>query len=77
LIAKALPAVVVIDTLDAKRLTVTPHEEKNDGMAELADGTGGSFYHNSNDLLQGFRELGMAPETMYVPGFAPSDEATD
>jgi hypothetical protein len=77
LIAKALHAEVVIDTLDAKRLTVTAQEEKNDGMVALADGTGGSFYHNSNDLLQGFRRLGMAPETMYVLGFAPSDEAAD
>jgi hypothetical protein len=56
---------------------VTAQEEKNDGTVALADGTGGSFYHNSNDLLQGFRELGMAQETMYVLGFAPSDEASD
>jgi len=77
LMAKALHAEVVINTLDAKRLTVTAQEEKNDGMAALAAGTGGSFYHNSNDLLEGFRELGMAPETMYILGFAPSDEAAD
>jgi hypothetical protein len=56
------------------------HEEflaQSDVMAEVANGTGGTFYHNSNDLVRGFRELGMAPETMYVIGFAPSGVAAD
>ena len=35
-------------------------------MAELADGCGGTFYHNSNDLEAGFRQLTEAPETLYV-----------
>jgi hypothetical protein len=38
-------------------------------MAALASGTGGAFYHKNNDLLQGFRKIGMAPETMYLLGF--------
>jgi VWFA-related protein len=106
LMAKALHAEVVIDTLDARGLyTVSPgddasdspppgrvprraqiveaqspgrqEEAKDDGMAALAAGTGGTFYHNSNDLVRGFRELGMAPETMYVLGFAPSGGAAN
>jgi VWFA-related protein len=106
LMARALHAEVVIDTLDARGLyTVLPGEDasdsppvgrtprraqaveaqaagrqeeaKDDGMAVLAAGTGGTFYHNSNDLVRGFRELGMAPETMYVIGFAPSGVAAD
>jgi hypothetical protein len=52
-------------------------EAKDDGMAVLAAGTGGTFYHNSNDLVRGFRELGMMPETMYMIGFAPSGVAAD
>jgi hypothetical protein len=55
-------------------------QAQNDGMAVLAvlaAGTGGNFYHNSNDLLRGFRELGMVPETMYVLSFTPSDVAAD
>jgi VWFA-related protein len=32
---------------------------------ELADGTGGKFFHNSNDLAAGFRAL-EAPETVYL-----------
>ncbi|MGD0668245.1 MAG: VWA domain-containing protein [Bryobacteraceae bacterium] len=98
LMAKALQAEVVINTLAAKRLNaVIPAGEASqreggfeeakmaertaqagdDAMAVLASGTGGTFYHNSNGLARGFRELGMVPETMYVLGFAPSDVAAD
>jgi VWFA-related protein len=35
-------------------------------MAELADGTGGTFFHNSNDLDAGFKSLTAAPEAVYV-----------
>jgi VWFA-related protein len=35
-------------------------------MGELADGTGGTFFHNSNDLDAGFKELTEAPEIVYV-----------
>jgi VWFA-related protein len=86
LMAKALHAEVVISALDAKRLYVmSPGGEvsgrqaqaKDDAMAVLASGTGGNFYHDSNDLLRGFRELGMVPETMYVLGFSPSHVESD
>jgi len=35
-------------------------------MASLADGTGGTFFHNSNDLDAGFKALTEVPETVYV-----------
>jgi VWFA-related protein len=35
-------------------------------MAELADGTGGTYFHNSNDLEGGFKSLTQAPEYMYL-----------
>jgi VWFA-related protein len=35
-------------------------------MADLADGTGGTFFHNNNDLESGFRSLMAAPETLYL-----------
>jgi len=35
-------------------------------MSELADGTGGAFFHNSNDLGAGFKILTDAPEVVYV-----------
>jgi len=35
-------------------------------MGSLADGTGGIFFHNSNDLDAGFKALTEVPETVYV-----------
>ena len=52
-------------------------QAQDDGMAVLALGTGGSFYHNSNDLDRGFRELGVLPEVVYVLGFTPGDVTPD
>jgi VWFA-related protein len=37
-----------------------------DVMSELAAGTGGAFFHNSNDLGAGFKSLTDAPEVVYV-----------
>ena len=37
-----------------------------DVMAELADGTGGTFFHNSNDLAGGLQKLTAAPECVYL-----------
>ncbi len=30
-------------------------------LAQLADGTGGTFFHNRNDVDQGLRQAGAAP----------------
>ena len=35
-------------------------------MASLADGTGGTFFHNSNDLDTGFKALAEGPGTVYL-----------
>ncbi len=35
-------------------------------MSELADGTGGAFFHNSNDLGAGFKSLTDGPGIVYV-----------
>jgi VWFA-related protein len=40
-------------------------------MSELADGTGGTYFHNSNDLDTGFKELTTAPECVYLLEFTP------
>jgi VWFA-related protein len=37
-----------------------------DVMAEFADGTGGTFFHNSNDLEGGLQKLAEAPEYVYL-----------
>ena len=42
-------------------------------LSSLAAGTGGTFFHNNNDLVGGLRELSAAPEFVYVLGFTPSN----
>jgi VWFA-related protein len=42
-----------------------------DILSELAADTGGTFFHNSNDYVAGFKQVGMQPEFLYILGFAP------
>lgn len=37
-----------------------------DVMSELAEGSGGTFFHNSNDLQNGLQTLAAAPEAVYL-----------
>jgi VWFA-related protein len=48
-------------------------EMENDPLAILAEGTGGKFYHNRNDLDVGLKEMAGAPEFTYILTFAPVD----
>jgi hypothetical protein len=50
---------------------------RSDILAELASGTGGSFFQNSNDYDEGFRRLGSAPEYVYMLGFTPQNLKND
>jgi VWFA-related protein len=47
--------------------------ESNNVLAELADGTGGTFFHNDNDLKGGLNQLAARPEYVYVLGFSPQE----
>jgi VWFA-related protein len=46
-------------------------------LADFAEATGGTFFHNSNDLKQGFRLLAESPETSYLLGFSPQNLKLD
>jgi VWFA-related protein len=46
-------------------------------MGEIADGTGGTFIQNTNDLEGVFRRLATAPEYIYMLGFAPENLKPD
>lgn len=50
---------------------------RSDVLAELASGTGGSFFENSNDYDEGFRRLAAAPEYVYMLGFTPQNLKND
>lgn len=46
-------------------------------LAELAEGTGGTYFHNSNDLVGGFQRVAARPEYVYVLGFSPQNLKMD
>ncbi|MBZ5609446.1 MAG: VWA domain-containing protein [Acidobacteriia bacterium] len=48
-----------------------------DTLGELADGTGGTFFHNNNDLKLGFQLLAAPPEFVYLLGFSPQNLKLD
>jgi VWFA-related protein len=57
------------------------HRESAEGagnvLGELADGTGGSYFHNSNDLFGGLQHLVAGPEYLYVLEFSLDDVKRD
>jgi len=89
---RAIKANVIISTLDARGLYTDPAFDvssrgrgatlsaaisRADILAELAAGTGGTFFQNSNDLDEGFRRLAAAPEYVYLLGFSPQNLKAD
>ena len=50
---------------------------QQDVLAQLADGTGGRFYHNRNDVDEAMREAGAAPAYSYLLGFSPQNLKID
>lgn len=59
------------------RLRSMTREVMDDPMAVIAVGTGGRFFHNSNDLSGGLRQLVETPEVTYFLGFAPEKVVND
>jgi VWFA-related protein len=51
--------------------------QSSDVLAEFADGTGGTFVQNTNDLVAGFKEVAASPEYYYVLGFSPQNLKLD
>ena len=48
-----------------------------DVMSELAIGTGGTFFHNNNDLQGGLQRLTEQPEFVYILSFSPQNVKPD
>jgi VWFA-related protein len=46
-------------------------------LGELADATGGRYFHNNNDLKAGLAQVAAAPEFVYVLGFSPQNLKLD
>ena len=46
-------------------------------LRNIANDTGGEFFHNSNDFNEGFRKVGALPEAYYVLAFSPQNLKLD
>jgi len=46
-------------------------------LGDFAYGTGGTFFHNSNDLEHGLQLAGLAPDVSYVLAFSPLNRKMD
>ncbi len=78
MLADASQAGVNPETLTAKDTYVrTESMMQSDVMATIAEGTGGTFYHGSNDYDEGISRTAAAPEYLYVLGFSPLDLKPD
>ena len=56
---------------------VSSQQQNEYVLGDLAYGTGGTFFHNSNDLQGGLRLAGLAPEVSYVLSFSPQNRRMD
>ena len=59
------------------QFSMTEELVQADPLAELADGTGGIFFHNRNDIDQGLLQAAAEPEVSYVLGFTPQNLKLD
>jgi VWFA-related protein len=50
---------------------------EEDVLVEMTYGTGGVFFHNNNDLVEGFKRVAARPEFVYVLGFSPQNLKLD
>jgi VWFA-related protein len=50
---------------------------QTDILGQLADGTGGTFFHNRNDIDQGLRQAVAAPPLSYLLAFSPQNMKID
>lgn len=56
---------------------VAEQMENSYALGDLAYGTGGTFFQNSNDLASGLERAGGTPEVSYVLGFSPQNQKMD
>jgi len=56
---------------------VAAQSAQEEVLAALADGTGGTFFHNRNDVDVGMERAATSPEVSYVLGFSPQNLKLD
>ncbi len=50
---------------------------QSEPLLQIAEATGGSYFHNRNDLAAGLDQLTMPPEYSYLLGFSPQELKND
>jgi VWFA-related protein len=55
----------------------TEESVQADVLGEFADGTGGTFFHNRNDIDEGLLQAAQEPEVSYLLGFTPQNLKLD
>jgi VWFA-related protein len=72
------PTVDTVQTAGQKDLYRSAEQTENQYvLSDFAAGTGGTFFHNSNDLAGGLKRAGETPEIAYVLGFSPQNPKMD
>ena len=56
---------------------IAAQSEQNRVLDDFAGGTGGTFFHNRNDVDEGMREAVAAPALSYLLGFSPQNMKVD
>jgi VWFA-related protein len=93
LIDQVLHSDIIISTLDARGLfqadsvaqrTTIPAQYRRESvlasseiLTTLANATGGTSFHDSNDFTAGFARTTESPEYYYLLGFSPQDQQLD
>jgi len=72
---RAVRAHIVISALDTRGVYTDENSQVADDnvLSEFTDATGGTFFHNNNDLTEGLRRVASPPEFVYQLGFSPQD----
>jgi VWFA-related protein len=76
IVEAALHASVVINSLSTEGVG-GGFNPLSDPLANIAEGTGGQFFHNGNDIENAFRTLSTPPSVSYVLGFSPGNLKAD
>ena len=75
IVDRAVRAHIVISALDTRGVYTDENSQVADDnvLSEFTDATGGTFFHNNNDLTEGLRRIASPPEFVYQLGFSPQD----
>jgi len=77
LIDHAIRSQVVINSMDTRGLYPESNGVFSEFLARVADGTGGRFIRDTNDMDNGLRQLAEAPKYIYILGFSPGAPKPD